>query len=191
MQQSSPGVALLLVVALVVVSRLVRRGRRQSRLADLAPGERIRPLAITLIDPLISVLIIGQLVGQLVSHSATNLLAAVVGSIVGVVVGHVRARIMFVRALKRTRSIVLRRSGLEYGLVAALIILRSLEGSVERSSSRLATSLVAGLATLALVEAIARSGFIVKRYVDSPDDRARGFDAADPPRQSIDDPEPE
>jgi hypothetical protein len=189
-QSNSPALGVVLVVALVVISRLVRRGRLQSRTANLAPGERIRPLAITLLDPLISLLIIGQLVWHLVSQSTTHVLAAVVGSILGVAVGYVRARVMFVRAIKATTSIVLRRSGLEYGLVAMLVALRSTEGSIEHTSSTLAKSVVAGLASLALVEAIARSGFIVKRYLESP-----GVDTApsameDPPWPPRDGPEP-
>jgi len=79
---------------------------------------------------------------------------------------------MFVRAIKPTTSVVLRRSGLEYGLVAVLVVLRSTEGSIERSSSSLAQSALTALATLALIEAVARSGFIVLRYRAAPDDRA-------------------
>lgn len=167
-QSSNPAVGVIIIVALVVISRLVRRGRLQSRSANLAAGERIRPLAITIIDPVISVLIIGQFVGHLVSHSSTHVFAALAGAALGVVIGYVRARIMFVRAIKSTTSVVLRRSALEYGLVAVLIVLRTSEGSVERSTSSLAQTAVTALASLALVEAIARSAFIVKRYFDSP-----------------------
>jgi len=166
-QSNSPGVGLVIIVALVVISRLVRRGRLQSRNANLAAGERIRPLAITLIDPVISVLIIGEFVWHLVAHSRAHVVAALIGALVGVALGYVRARIMFVRAIKPTTSVVLRRSGLEYGLVAVLIVLRSTEGTIERSSSSLAQSALTALATLALIEAVARSGFIVQRYLAS------------------------
>ena len=169
MQNSSnPVVGLLTLAALVTISLLVRRGRLQSRSSQLAPRERIRPLAITLLDPLISVLIIGQFVWHLASLSDTHVLGAVLGALLGVGIGYVRARIMFVRAIRTTRSVVLRRSGLEYGLVLVLVILRSTEGPIERSASSLAQWALTALATLALVEAVARSSFIVKRYLDSP-----------------------
>jgi hypothetical protein len=168
-ESSSPVIAVITIGVAVAISVLVRQGRRQSRSTALAPRERIRPLAITLLDPVISVIIIGPFVGHFVAHSFTHLLAAIIGGLGGVALGYARARIMFVRAIKESKSVVLRRSGLEYGLVLILIILRSAQGSVERSSSPLAQSLVTALAGLALVEALARSGFIVKRYRDNVD----------------------
>ncbi len=167
MQQStSPITGIILIGAMVAISILVRRGRLQSRTSNLAAKERIRPLAITLLDPVISVIIIGPFVWHFLSHSTAHVLAGCVGAALGVVVGYARARVMFVRAIHETKSVVLRRSGLEYGLVLVLIVLRSTEGSFERSSSGLARSLVTALATLALVEAVARSGFIVERYLN-------------------------
>ncbi len=157
-----------MLVALVAISLLVRRGRLQSRHSALAPRERIRPLAITLLDPVISVAIIGPFVVHFARTSPVHLAAALLGGAGGVVIGYWRARVMFVRSLRSTRSVVLRRSGIEYGLVALLIVLRSLEGSIDRSHSVLALSALTGLATLALVEALARSAFIVERYRRSP-----------------------
>lgn len=181
MQNSSnPVIGIITLAALVTISRLVRKGRLQSRASQLAPRERIRPLAITLLDPVISVLIIGQFLGHLVAHSSVHLIVAVLGALLGVGIGYVRARIMFVRAIKATRSIVLRRSGLEYGLVAILILLRSTEGSIERSASSVAQSALTALAALALVEAIARSSFIVKRYLDSPSDESGAIALREP-----------
>ena len=169
MQQSSnPVIGFITLAALVAISILVRRGRLQSRRSVLAPRERIRPLAITLLDPLISVIIIGPFVVHFVRSSSIHLLAALVGGAVGVAIGYWRARVMFVRSLRATRSVVLRRSGLEYALVAVLIVLRTLEGSIDRSHSSLALSALTALASLALVEAIARSLFIVERYRQSP-----------------------
>ena len=169
MQQSNPGVGLFVIAFAVAISVLARRGRRQSRSARLAPRERIRPLAITLLDPVFSVIIIGQFIWHFASASSLRVTAMVLGGVLGVVIGYARARVMFVRAVKPTTSVVLRRSGLEYGLVAVLLVLRLLEDSIARSSSSLAIAGVTGLAVLAAVEAIARSGFIVQRYVASPD----------------------
>jgi hypothetical protein len=187
-QSSSPLIGVLLIGAFVAISILVRRGRLQSRSSNLAAKERIRPLAITLLDPVISVVIIGPFVWHFISHSTTHLFVAIVGGAFGIAIGYARARVMFVRAIRETKSIVLRRSGLEYGLVVILVILRSAQGSVERSSSGAAQSLVTALAGLALVEAVARSGFIVKRYVDSPATSAAQSVETDPPSSSIEKP---
>jgi hypothetical protein len=168
MQQSSGPATVVVIAALVAISLLVRRGRRQSKASPLAARERIRPLAITLLDPVVSIVIIGPFVWHLVSHSTTNVIAASAGAALGVAIGYARAQVMFVRALRETRSVVLRRSGWEYGLVFILVILRTTEGSVERSSSTVAMSVITALASLALVESFARSGFILKRYLASP-----------------------
>ncbi len=178
---SSPILSVVVLGAAVTISILVRRGRLQSRSANLAARERMRPLAITLLDPLISVVVIGPFVLHFISMSSTHVAAAIVGAGAGVAIGYTRARIMFVRAVKQNKSIVLRRSGLEYGLLFILIVLRATEGSIERSSSTAALLAVTALASLALIEAIARSAFIVKRYIDAPDEPASITSSVDPP----------
>lgn len=187
-QSSSPVVSFVVIAAAVAISILVRKGRLQSRTSNLAPRERIRPLAITLLDPVISVIIIGPFVLHFIGTSSIHVAAAVVGGALGVAVGYARARVMFVRAIRETTSIVLRRSGLEYGLVLVLVVLRSTQGSIERSSSSTAKSLVTALAALALVEALARSAFIVKRYLDSPPLSTSRAIETDPPSPSDDAP---
>lgn len=181
-QTTSPVLSVVVLAAAVAISILVRRGRLQSRSANLAARERMRPLAITLLDPLISVVVIGPFVVHFISMSSTHIAAAIVGAAAGVAIGYTRARIMFVRAVKQNRSIVLRRSGLEYGLLLILIVLRATEGSIERSGSPATLLAVTALASLALVEAIARAAFIVKRYIDAPDEPASFASRVDPPR---------
>jgi hypothetical protein len=161
-------VGVVTLAVLVAASILVRRGRLESRHSLLAPRERIRPLAITLLDPIVSVVIIGPFVAHFARSSPSQLLGALVGATAGVALGYLRARIMFVRAIRATKSIVLRRSGLEYGLVAILIVLRLLQGPIERSHASVALAGLTALASLALLEALARSAFIVQRYRLSP-----------------------
>ncbi len=178
MQNSSgSGLGAVALIALIATSILVRRGRLQSRSAKLATGERIRPLAITLLDPVVSVVIIGQFIVHFANASPLRVGAMALGAVVGVAVGYARARVMFVRAIKETTSIVLRRSGLEYGLVSILIVLRLVEGSIDRSTSTLAVAGVTGLAVLAAVEAVARAGFIVRLYLLSPATTSGELDA--------------
>jgi hypothetical protein len=163
--QGGSGTSFLVLIALVVVAFLVRRGRLQSRSANLNQGERMRPLLITCIDPFVSLLIIGPVLWRLVTASGLNLLGALGGAALGIVIGYFRARVMFVRADKRSTSVVLRRSGVEYALVFLLVILRLLEGQLEVHRVSAGTVAVSALAGLGLVEAFARSGFIIGRYV--------------------------
>ena len=163
-ESSSPVIVIITVGVAIAISVLVRQGRRQSRSTDVAPRERIRPLAITFLDPIVSVIIIGPFVGSFVAHSITHVLAASLGAVGGIVIGYARARTMFVRAIKETKSVVLRRSSLEYALVVVLVALRPTQGYIGHWSSSLAQYLVTALASLALVEALARSGFIVQMY---------------------------
>ncbi len=164
-ESSGSGGSILVLIALVAVVFLVRQGRLQSRSANLNRGERMRPLAITCIDPLISLVIIGPLLWRLVSASGANTVAAIGGAVAGLVIGYFRARVMFVRAEKRSFSVVLKRSGVEYALVFVLIVLRSIEGRLEIDHVSTATVVVSALAALGLVEAFARAGFIIGRYV--------------------------
>lgn len=130
----------------------------------LANGERLRPIAITLLDPAISLLIVGPIFVRLVTLNVLHLVIAVVGGLVGLVVGYARARVMFVRAVRDLRSVVLQRHGLEYALVVMLVVVRSLEQQVSRDHSNGLSLLYAGLVALGVVEAIARTAFLYERY---------------------------
>lgn len=162
---SGGGTSYVVLGALIVVAFLVRRGRLQARTANLNRGERIRPLAISCIDPLISLFIIGPLLWKLASHHGANLAGAIGGAAIGIVIGYFRARVMFVRTDKASRSVVLRRSGVEYALVGVLIVLRAVEGNLELDHVSTATVAVAAIAALGIVEAFARASFIIARYV--------------------------
>ena len=59
--------SLLVLVVLIVIAVLVRRGRMNTAHVPLAKGERIRPLAITLLDPVVSLFIIGPIFWHLTS----------------------------------------------------------------------------------------------------------------------------
>ncbi len=130
----------------------------------LASGERVRPIAITLLDPIISAVIIGPFLYRFATVNPLHVVATILGAAAGVAIGYARARVMFVRAEKPTHSIVLRRSGLEYGLVLLLIIIRTAESSIDKSHTSFASTAVTALAALGLVEAISRSVFLVQRY---------------------------
>jgi hypothetical protein len=171
MQSTSNGLgsAVSLVVLLVIVV-LVRRGRVTSSQSSLAKGERVRPLAITLLDPLVSLVIIGPIFWHLASTNIAHVAYAALGAVLGIGIGWARARVMFVRALRASKNVVLRRSGVEYGLLALLIILRLIESSVKNDRIGFQSYALTVLISLAVVESIARSAFIVIRYLSDKGD---------------------
>jgi hypothetical protein len=131
----------------------------------LAKGERIRPLAITLLDPVLSLIIIGPIFWHLTSTNVNHVVMAIVGGAVGVGIGWARARVMFVRAVHETKSVILRRSGAEYALLGLLIVLRVVEDSVKHNRVGIESLILTALISLAVIEPIARSTFIVMMYV--------------------------
>ena len=171
---SGPG-AYLVLVLLVVIAVLSSRARRRQRRQPLPEGtpalvtgamrgERIRPIAITMIDPLYSAIIIGPAWWRWVGVDAAHIGTAIVGGLVGAAGGIARARTMYVRRIPGSNNIVLRRSPLEYGLLILLLVARLSESSVERSGSSVATIVFTGLISLGLVEAFVRAGAIVVRF---------------------------
>ena len=171
---SGPGSYLVLVV-LVVIAVMTSRARRRQRREPLPEGtpalatgamrrERIRPIMITMIDPVYSVIIIGPAWLRWVGVDTAHIVAAVVGGLVGAGVGIARARAMYVRRIPGTTNIVLRRSPLEYGLLVFILVARLSETKVEQSGSPTATVIFTGLISFALVETIVRAGAIVLRF---------------------------
>jgi hypothetical protein len=134
---------------------------------ELAKGERLRPLVITLLDPVASVVIIGPIFWHLVTTNVNHVVVAIVGGIVGVVIAWARARVMFVRAVKVTKSVILRRSSAEYALLGLLIVLRLAEGAVKNDRIGVQSLVFTALISLAVVEPIARSWFIVEKYLET------------------------
>jgi hypothetical protein len=171
MQSNSSGVgsAVSLIFLLVIVI-LVRRGRVTSSQVPLAKGERVRPLAITLLDPLVGIVIIGPIFWHLVSTNSAHVAYAALGAVLGIGIGWARARVMFVRAMRASKNVVLRRSGVEYALLSLLVILRLVESSVKHSRIGFQSFALTVLISLAVVESIARSAFIVIRYMNDKND---------------------
>lgn len=158
--------SLIVLVVLVAIAVLVRRGRLNTAHVPLNKGERIRPLAITLLDPVASLVIIGPIFWHLTSTNVDHVIFAIVGGVVGVVIAWARARVMFVRAMHVTKSVVLRRSSTEYALLGLLIILRLVEGSVKHERVGVESLILTSLIALAVIETIARSAFIVRKYLN-------------------------
>jgi hypothetical protein len=136
----------------------------------LAKGERVRPLAITLLDPVVSLVIIGPIFWHLVSTNVDHVAYSLLGAVVGIGIGWARARVMFVRAIRASKNVVLRRSGVEYGLLSLLIVLRLVESSVKNDRVGFQSFALTVLIALAVIESIARSLFILIRYLNDKDE---------------------
>lgn len=163
-QQQNPVVSLAMLAVLIVIVVLVRRGRKLSTPGTVQRGERVRPVAITLLDPVVSIIVIGDVAWRLLSQGGSHVFAGFVGAVIGIGIGVARARVMYVRTVPGSSNIVLRRSPIEYGLVFVLIILRSVEASVERSGSTTQSLILTALVCLGIVEAVTRSAFVIRRF---------------------------
>ena len=155
----------LALIALLVIAVLVARSRRASKDVTISAGQRIRHIAITVLDPLVSLIVIAPALWRLLASDEWHIPAAVLSGCVGIIIGLQRAKVMMVSARRDIKSVVLRRSGLEYGLVGLLIALRSLEANLNLHDASLASTGVCALAGLGLAEAFARSGRIIQRYL--------------------------
>lgn len=169
---SSSLITLVVVGAVILLTRRARSQQRgmtttnDSGVVDspFSRGERMRPISITGLDVLISLVIIGPIVWRVDGHSPSSIASSIIGAVVGVGIGLARSQVMYVRRVDGTSNIVLRRSGLEYGLLLILIVARSFEATVSRSRSSVAHDVLAALISLALVESFARAGAIFWRF---------------------------
>jgi hypothetical protein len=161
--------SLVVLALLIVIMVLVRRGRMNTGNVPLDKGQRIRPLLITLLDPVVSLIIVGPIFWHLTTTNVNHVVIAVVGGVVGVVIAWARAKVMFVRAVHATKSVILRRSPAEYALLGLLIVLRVVEDSIKHNRIGVESIVLTGLISLAIFEPVARTSFIVMKYLRNDD----------------------
>jgi hypothetical protein len=167
MSSSSSGAgdgAYLVLVLLVVIAVMRNRGIRQNRDMVLNKGERLRPIAITMLDPVISIVLIGTVLWSLMTRNDSHFAVALVGAAAGIPIGTARARVMYVRAVGTAKSVVFRRSVIEYGLLGFLLALRIAEDSISHLRSGFASYALTALIALAVAESITRAAAIGIRY---------------------------
>jgi hypothetical protein len=154
----------LVLVILVAIAIMRRRGISQNRGMILNKGERLRPIAITMLDPVISIVLIGTVLWSLMMRNDAHFAAALLGAAGGIPLGLARARVMYVRSVGTAKSVVFRRSAIEYGLLALLLALRIAEDSISHLRSGFASYALTALIALAVAESIARAAAIGLRY---------------------------
>jgi hypothetical protein len=167
MNNSSSGTgdgAYVVLVLLVVIAIMRNRGLRQNRDIVLNKGERLRPVAITMLDPVISIVLVGTVLWSFMTRNDAHFGVALVGAALGIPFGMARARVMYVRAVGTAKSVVFRRSAIEYGLLALLLALRIAEDSISHLRSGFASYLLTALIALAVAESIARAVAIYLHY---------------------------
>ena len=111
-----------------------------------------------------SIVLIGSVLWTLMMRSDGHVVAALIGGAIGVPIGMARARVMYVRAVKESQSVIFRRSAMEYGLLGLLLILRIAESSISHLHNEFVTYVLTGGIALAVVESIARAGAIIMKY---------------------------
>ena len=162
---SGSGDGAYLVLGLLVVIAVMRnRGIRQNRDIVLEKGERLRPVTITMLDPVISVILIGSVLWSEITRHDAHFAIALVGGAIGIPIGLARARVMYVRAVATAKSVVFRRSAIEYGLLGLLLALRLVEDSVSHLQGGWASYVLTALMALAVVESITRAAAIYLHY---------------------------
>jgi hypothetical protein len=154
----------LTLLFLVVASTLVRKGRSDPLVSTLQPRQRIRPVLLEMLDPLLAIVVVGPLLAHELNVDAWHILAGLVGIAAGIPIGLLRSRVQYVRAIKSSKSVVLTRSRAEYGLIVLLVILRSSESSIQKNHTTSVTLLFALLLALPIGESCARSLSMVKKY---------------------------
>ena len=168
MQSSNGGQSALIFVLIVAAALLVRKGRLDPAAKDLERRQRIRPLALEWLDPLIAGALVGPLLWHELAKGLTYVAVGVLGAAAGTAIGVLRARVMFVRALPRSRSVILTRSTAEYLLLGLLLVLKLSEDAVDRVHSGTFTLVLTALLALAVVESLSRSIAITLRYRSAP-----------------------
>ncbi|HEV3267944.1 MAG TPA: hypothetical protein VGZ68_06040 [Acidimicrobiales bacterium] len=164
MQAEQSVQTVLIVVFMVVAYSLVRKGRLDTKNATLEPRQRIRPVLLEVLDPLLAIIVVGPVLAHELNVDAWHILAGFVGLAAGVPIGLLRSRVQYVRAIQSSKSVVLVRSRAEYALIFLLVILRSSESSIRQNHATLVTLLFALLLALPIGESCARTYSMVKKY---------------------------
>lgn len=167
MNSSSSGTgdgSYFVLAVLILIAILRSRSIRQNRDVVLNKGERLRPLVITMLDPLVSIVLIGSVLWSLMMRSDGHVVAATIGAVAGIPIGMARAKVMYVRAVKESQSVVFRRSAMEYGLLGLLLVLRIAESSISHLHNEFVTYLLTAGIALAVAESITRAAAIVVKY---------------------------
>jgi len=161
---SSNPLSLIVPIAIILMIILRRQGVRQGAALDLGPKERLRPLLMVWIDPLLVFLFSGEMLWTIVHRNVMHATAAVVGGLLGSVVGIIRGRIVFIKAVPQHKSVVIKRNAIEYGLLIVLLALRITQDAITKHHSGIVIVILGGLIALAIIESIARAGALTQRY---------------------------
>jgi len=154
----------LILLFLVAAFFLVRKGRSDTKGTMLLPRQRIRPVLLEILDPLLAFIVVGPVLAHELNADTWHVLAGLVGVGAGVPIGLLRSRVQYVRAIRSSKSVVLVRSRAEYALIFLLVILRSSESSIRQNHSTSVTLLFALLLALPIGESCARTFSMVVKY---------------------------
>ncbi len=161
---SNSPLSLVVPVAIIALIILRRQGVRQGAALELAPRQRLRPLAMVWIDPLLAFLFAGEMLWTLIARDVAHGVTALAGIAAGIAVGYARGRVVYVRAVPEHNSIVIRRTAIEYALLAGLLILRMAEDAIAKTHTPILTFVLCGLIAMGISESIARAATLTIKF---------------------------
>ena len=154
---------LALFVLILVIVILRKQGLKRSKNIALQKGQRLRPIQMEIIEPLVELLVIGALLWTDMTTNSLHLWAASIGLIPGVLIGLYRAKIMYVRAEPKQGGVVLTRSTAEYIALALLLVVKVI-AEYSGNTSGIINVIITGLLALVVIESITRAAVITIRY---------------------------
>lgn len=143
---------------------LRRQGVKNAAVLGLAPKQRLRPLSMLWIDPLLAFLFAGGMVGTLVERDPLRILTVVLGGVVGLAIGVARGRAVYIACIPEFKSVVMKRNAIEFILLGVLLALRIAEDAIAKTHSTVLTFVLCGLMSIAIGESLARAATLTQRY---------------------------
>ncbi|MCB0920077.1 MAG: hypothetical protein KDC39_16070 [Actinobacteria bacterium] len=157
-------VALVVLLLFVAVIVLVRRGRRDPINNELPKGQRARPIALEWIEPWLDLVVVVVVLWAELTSGWAHIAAAIIGVILGAPIGYIRARTMFVGAVPQRNLVIMRRSGLEYILLAFLLAVNIASHYLTADTTSVFSLILTVLIALLVGEAFVRSAAMTVRY---------------------------
>ncbi|MCB0920042.1 MAG: hypothetical protein KDC39_15895 [Actinobacteria bacterium] len=163
-QDANIVVALVVLALFVAVIVLVRRGRRDPVNNELPRGQRARPIALEWVEPWLDLVVVVVVLWAELTSGWAHVMAAIIGVILGAPIGYVRARTMFVGAVPERNLVIMRRSGLEYVLLAFLLGVNIASHYLTADTTSVFSLILTALIALLVGEAFVRSASMTVRY---------------------------
>ncbi len=155
----------ILAVLIIIIFALARRGRTVRKEITPPQGQRVRPIALELLEPILEFVIIGVVLWRDLTTDIWHIIVGLIAIVPGIALGYFRAREYYVRALPEYKAVIVRYSSVGIVLLVIIIALRIFAESTERMQIPYwVTLIVTGLLIIILAESFARVGIMYRWY---------------------------